>query len=351
MRILITGTSGYIGSLLAPLAQAAGHEVVGFDAGYFDDCRVAPVDNHFRAIRGDVREVGPEHLEGCDAVFHLAALSNDPMGNLDPQLTFEINHLATVRLAQMAKQAGVERFVFSSSCSTYGAAGDDFLTESAAFHPVTPYGESKVRAERDLSKFASDDFSPVFLRNATAYGFSPRLRLDLVLNDFVAAALRSGTIVIRSDGTPWRPVVHVRDICRAFLAILAAPREHVHNQAFNVGSTQENYRVSELAEIVSATVPGSRIEYAPGGSPDKRCYRVDCGKIEAVLGFRNEWTVPRGAAELYAAYQEFGVDDPASVESRCLRLPVLKRLVAEGKLTSTLRWTAAEQERSLEMVT
>lgn len=338
MRLLITGTSGYIGSVLAPMALAAGHEVIGLDAGFFREQLFGDPPIQASELEIDVRDVQRDHLEDVDAVLHLAALSNDPLGDIDPELTLEINHRATVRLARLAKQAGVRRFVFSSSCSTYGAAGDDFLSEQAEFHPVTAYGLSKVLAERDLMALADDSFSPTFLRNATAYGVSPRLRLDLVLNDFVASAARQGRIVIKSDGTPWRPLVHVEDICRAFLAVLEAPREAVHNQAFNVGQTQENYRVRELAECVRQAFPDCAIELAAGGGPDKRCYRVDCSKIQrAVPGFEPRWTVAAGVRQLKKAFEEHGAPSSAPGDGRYWRLPTLKRLLSEGKVDGDLR--------------
>jgi nucleoside-diphosphate-sugar epimerase len=288
----------------------------------------------------DLRDVRESDLTDCDAVIHLAALSNDPLSNLDPELTYAINHLATVRLARLARRAGVTRFLVSSSCSSYGAgAGDELLTEDAPLNPVTPYGRSKVLADREISLLADDNFSPVFLRNATAYGFSPRLRLDLVLNDFVAAACVSGRITMQSDGTPWRPLVHVEDICRAFLALLTAPREVIHNQSFNVGRTLENYRVGQLAEIVKDIVPGCRVEYAPGAGPDKRCYRVDCGKLaSAVPGFKPRWTARQGAEQLYEAYRRNGVSAGDLAGNRYVRLRQLQTLLTEGRLDPSLRW-------------
>ncbi|HET6884067.1 MAG TPA: SDR family oxidoreductase [Pirellulales bacterium] len=354
MRVLVTGNHGYIGSVLMPLLKRAGHHVCGLDGDWFEPCTLFNSDANWPHVRLDLREVRADDLTGFNAVIHLAALSNDPLSNLDAELTYEINHRASVHLARLAREAGVERFLFSSSCSMYGTAGDDFLTEDAAFNPVTPYGRSKVLAERDISQLADDDFSPVFLRNATAYGVSPRLRLDLVLNDFVAAACTSGCIFIRSDGTPWRPVVHVEDICGAFLAALEAPRDAVHNQAFNIGRTDENFRVSEMAEIVSEVVPGSRVQYAADGGPDKRCYRVDCRKAEHTLpGFEPRWTVHRGAEQLRHAYREHGltVDDISS--PKFVRLRRLRELLDDRRLAADLRWVATavvEEQQDVALV-
>lgn len=339
MRILLTGSHGYIGSVLAPMLLARRHEVVGLDTGFYEDCTFVAPAAEFPLLAADVRDVQPSDLAGFDAVCHLAALSNDPLGNLDRELTLQINHAASVRLARLAKQAGVERFVVSSSCSSYGASGEELLTEEAACCPVTPYGESKVYTDRDVARLADDAFSPSFLRNATAYGFSPRLRLDLVINDFVAAATVTGRILIKSDGSPWRPVVHVEDICRAFLAVLEAPREAIHNQAFNVGRTEENYRVRELAEIVRQIVTGCRIEYAPDGGPDKRCYRVDCGKIaRQVPAFRPRWSVRRGVAQLYEAYRAVGLTAEDLDGPRYFRLRKLRELLDAGLLDEAFRW-------------
>ncbi|HEX2909266.1 MAG TPA: SDR family oxidoreductase [Chloroflexia bacterium] len=339
MRLLVTGDTGYIGTIMVPMLLAEGHEVVGLDSDLFEQCTFETPFSAYTHIRKDLREIELADLEGFDAVLHLAGLSNDPLGNLDPALTYDINHTASVRLARLAKEAGVTRFLFSSSCSTYGAAGEDALDEEANFNPVTPYAESKVLVERDVTKLADDNFSPTFLRNSTAYGMSPRIRFDLVLNNLVAWAFTTGQVYIKSDGTPWRPIVHIEDITRAFIAVLNAPREVVHNQAFNVGIDEENFQIRDIADIVKETVPGCRIEYAPGGEPDKRSYRVNFGKIRRVLPeFQPQWTARKGAQQLYEAYQKNGLALEDFEGPRYRRLDVLKEHMSAGRVDNTLRW-------------
>ncbi len=343
MRVLLTGHKGYIGGVAVPLLAAAGHEIVGLDSGLFEDCLFGEPYPAIPEIRKDLREVAVADLEGFDAVLHLAALSNDPLGNLNSGLTYDINYRASVRLAQLARQAGVQRFVFSSSCSTYGAAGDHFLDETAGLNPVTPYAESKVLVERELSAMADDRFSPTYMRNATAYGVSPYLRLDVVLNNLVAYAFATGRILMQSDGSPWRPIVHIEDIVHAALCILEAPRDAIHNATFNVGATSENYRIRELAEIVAETVPGCAIDYAPNAGPDKRCYRVTFEKIRHALpGFQPRWNARQGARQLYEAFCRIGLTREDLEGPRYTRLRQIRRLMDRGQLDGTLRWRTSE---------
>jgi len=342
MRVLVTGHHGYIGAVLVRMLAKTSHQVIGLDSDFFAQNRFVGDVVDIPSLHKDLRDIDARDLSGIDAVLHLAALSNDPLGDLNPRLTYEINHLATMRLAKLAKQAGVKRFLFSSSCSMYGAAGSAMLTEDASFHPVTPYAESKVFVEQELGSLASPQFSPVFLRNTTAYGVSPFMRFDVVLNNLVAWAVTTDSIKIQSDGTPWRPLVHVEDICRAFMAALVAPQEAIHNEAFNVGITEENYQVRDLAEIVREIVPGCKVEYASGGGPDPRSYRVDFSKIKNQLpGFTPQWNVRRGAKELYDACRQAELKLEDFDGPRFKRITHIRKLLAAGHLDSQLRWTNA----------
>jgi nucleoside-diphosphate-sugar epimerase len=339
MRVLVTGSMGYIGTVLVPMLLAEGHEVVGMDTDYYSRCTFTGALTDVPTLKMDVRDVSITAVQGFDAIIHLAGLSNDPLGDYNPALTEDINFKGSARLAQLAKQAGVQRFLFASSCSNYGASGDQFLSEEAAFNPVTPYGVSKVQVEQELQKLADDSFTPVYLRASTAYGLSPRIRFDLVVNNLTAWAFTTGRVYLKSDGTPWRPIVHVEDICRAYIAALQAPREAVHNQAFNVGTTTENYQIRELAQMVQEVVPGSRVEFATDAGPDKRCYRVDCNKIARVLhGFKPQWTARRGVEQLYQAYKAIGLQLEDFEGPKFMRIAHIKKLIGEGLLDENLRW-------------
>lgn len=339
MRVLVAGHHGYIGSITAPFLQAAGHDVVGLDTFFYEGCDLRP-GGDVSHLRADVRDVRPAELEGFDAVVHLAALSNDPLGDMRPELTYAINFEATVAIAKAAKAAGVGRFVFASSCSMYGAAGtEDAVDETGALHPLTSYAESKVRSETALSELADQSFSPIYMRNSTAYGASPRLRVDVVLNNLVGWAYTTGQIRILSDGTPWRPLVHVEDIARATAALLEAPREVVHDQAFNIGLDSENYQVSRLATIVQEAIPSCEIEYAGSGDPDPRSYRVDFRRLARTLPeLRLEWSASAGAAELVAAYGAARLSYEDFVGAKFTRLNRLKQLRERGALDEDLRW-------------
>jgi nucleoside-diphosphate-sugar epimerase len=345
VKVVVTGHHGYIGSILVPKLLAAGHDVVGIDTRFFDGCDFGAAARAVPALRRDLRDVTAADVEGCDAVVHLAALSNDPLANLNPACTYDINLRASVRLARLCKAAGVARFLFSSSCSLYGMAGDDLLTEAAPFNPITPYGESKVRVEQQLAQLADDRFSPVYLRNATAYGVSPRLRADLMVNNLVGWAYLTGEVLVLSDGTPWRPLVHVEDIAAAFLAVLHAPRRVVHDQAFNVGRTDQNFRVREVADMVRDVVTGSSVTYAAGGGPDPRCYRVDCDKLPRLVPeYRPRWTVRMGIEQLYDAYRAAAMRREDFLGPRYQRIERIRALLAQQRLDEHLRWTPAKPQ-------
>lgn len=339
-RVLLTGSEGYIGSVLGPALVAEGFEVTGLDVGFFADCVFGiPETRLFPVLKRDVRDVVPADLTGFDAVIHLAALSNDPLGDLKRDWTLDINYRASTRIARAAKEAGVRRFLFSSSCSMYGAAGkDDLMNEQAPLRPVTPYAESKVRTEDEVSKLADSSFSPVFLRNATVYGVSPRLRTDLVLNNLVGWAYLTGKIKLMSDGTAWRPLVHVEDVTRAFIGILRAPREAIHNQAFNVGANSDNYQIRDLAHTVEEVVAGAQVEFQLGASADLRSYRVDFSKLANLLQTHApKWNVRLGASHLSNAYRSAGLT-LEQFQATYVRLNYLRKLIAAGALDTDLRW-------------
>jgi nucleoside-diphosphate-sugar epimerase len=340
MKVLVTGHHGYIGSVLAPALREAGHEVVGLDTFYYRGCDFGDGTEFEPALALDLRDVQPPDLEGFDAIVHLAALSNDPLGDFNPSWTYAINRDATIALARAAKEAGVRRFVFASSCSMYGAAeGDAALTEDAPLRPLTPYAESKVAAEEALTELAGDDFAPVSMRNATVYGVSPRLRLDIVLNNLVAWAHTTGAIRLQSDGSSWRPLVHVRDVARALGALLEASDEVVRGEAFNIGSDMQNYRIRGLAEIVHDRLPHCEVTFAEGAEADPRSYRVDFTKFASAFPqCRFEWTAERGADELARGYEEVGLTFDDFQGNRFIRLGQLRRLLEADALDANLRW-------------
>ncbi len=344
MKVILTGHKGYIGSVLTPMLLERGHEVFGIDSDLFRESTFAGSLTEIPELSKDIRDLGDSDLprdllSGFDAVIHLAGLSNDPLGDYQPGLTEQINAQASIALAKRAKAAGIKRFLFASSCSNYGASGDDFLTETAPFNPVTPYGHSKVMVETAVAPLADDSFSPVFLRASTAYGVSPRIRFDLVTNNLTAWAFTTGEVRMKSDGKPWRPIVHISDIARAYIAALEADRADIHNQAFNVGQTSENYTIREIAEIVRDVVPGSRVTFADDASPDARNYRVDCNYIARRLHhFKPQWTCRRGVEELYDAFCRVGLSLEDFEGERFKRIAQVKKLIAEGRLTADLRW-------------
>jgi len=342
MRVMVTGHRGYIGTVLTPMLKAVGHEVAGIDSDLYERCTFAPGGEMdvVPTVLKDIRDVTPADFLGFDAVIHLAALSNDPLGDFRPETTYDINYEGTMKVARAAKAAGVGRFVFSSSCSNYGASGPGFIDENGAFNPVTPYGESKVKSEFALAEMADDDFCPTFLRSATAYGVSPRIRFDLVLNNLVAWAVTTGNIHMKSDGTPWRPITHIEDISAAMLATLETPVEKIRNEAFNVGVTDHNYQIRELAEIVADVVPNCEVTFADDAGPDKRSYRVNCDKIQRVMPhFKPQWDARKGAQSLYESYKALDLTLEEFEGPRYQRIGHIKKLISDGIIDETLTHT------------
>jgi len=340
-KILITGHDGYIGSVMTPHLQGAGYDVTGLDTGYFSECTLVPGGGTMKVIKKDLRDLTAKDLEGFDAVVHLAALSNDPIGNLNDSWTEDINFHASVKLAELARSAGVQRFLFSSSCIMYGAANTEVVTEESPLDPKTEYARSKVKAEASITKLTAPGFSPVFLRNGTIYGVSPRMRFDTVFNDLLGMAATTGKVMVYSDGKPWRPVIHVQDVARMFEAALAAPVEKIHNQAFNAGANALNHQIIELANIAVKTVPGCKLEVVAKSGADQRTYKADFGKFAKTFpDFKFKWNAVTGAQELYEAFKRVGLKHEDFVDKKFTRLKWLRYLLDSKKLDGALRWTA-----------
>ncbi|WP_017316837.1 NAD-dependent epimerase/dehydratase family protein [Mastigocladopsis repens] len=340
MKILVTGTEGYLGSLLPPLFIERGHEVIGVDTGFY---KVGWLYNGTqvtaKTLTKDIRHITSEDLQGVDAIVHMAELSNDPTGQLAPHITYEINHKGSVRLAKLAKEAGVRRFVYMSSCSVYGVATEGDVTEESAVNPQTAYAECKTLVERDVKPLADDDFSPTFMRNATAFGASPRMRFDIVLNNLAGLAWTTKEIKMISDGTPWRPLVHALDICKAIVCAVEAPRDIVHNQIFNVGDTANNYRVKEIAQIIAEVFPDCKLSFGDQGA-DNRSYRVSFEKINTVLpGFKCDWNAQRGAQQLYDLFLQIDMTEDVFLHRGFTRLKQLEYLIRTQQIDKDFFWS------------
>lgn len=342
MKILVTGTEGYIGALLAPMLMKKGHDVTGLDTGFYRDGWLYSAQSDTpmqpKMINRDLRNISAEDLEGFDVVVHLAELSNDPLGQNNPEITHKINHQGSVNIARLCKEVGIERFVYTSSCSVYGAGSGDFLDETSPVNPQTAYAECKVKVEKDVSEMADSSFSPVFLRNATAFGASPRMRFDIVLNDLSALAWTEKNIAMTSDGSPWRPLVHVQDICKAIVCAVEAPKEAIHNQIFNVGDNKDNYRVREIAEIVAATFPGCDITFGDSGG-DNRSYRVNFDKINSQLpGFACDWDAKKGAEQLLQVFTQIDMSKDVYQAKPFTRLKQLNYLIETSQIDGEFFW-------------